>query len=60
MQRLQTQQSEKSLSQPWENLKSFGLVTHLTGAISTSKPNTGTDDEDTKIEQKEMSFFLKM
>lgn len=45
-------------SKPLRNLKSFGLVTHLTAAISTSQPNTGTDDEDTKTEQREMSFLL--
>lgn len=33
-------------------------MTHLTAAISTSQPNTGTDDEDTKTEQREMLFLL--
>lgn len=52
-QRLQTQQAEE----PLRNLKSFGLMTHLIAAISTSQPNTGTGGEDPKIEQREMSFF---
>lgn len=52
-QRLQTQQSGKN----WRNLKSFGLVTHLTTAISTSQPQTGTDDGDTKREPREMPLL---